>query len=264
MMTIHKLTAGDGYLYLTRQVACGDTACKRGRDASAYYTAEGNPPGRFAGRGAELLGVAGQEADEERMRALCGMGMHPDATRIIRDYLAGHITADMTPDQLIATAQRAELTASLGAPFPEYQPINPFDQRVAERVVTLRQAAGRPATSAEMKKIQAEEARRARAAVAGFDVVFAPVKSAALVWALDERPAVRAAVRAAHEAARNATLTMLEEHAALTRTGRGGIAQLATNGLTMAVFDHYDSRAGEPNLHTHVVVSAKVQGTDGV
>ena len=115
-----------------------------------------------------------------------------------------------------------------------------------------------------MSKIRAQEARRARAAVAGFDVVFAPVKSAALVWALDQRPDVRAAVRAAHEAARDATLAMLEEHAALTRTGKGGIAQLATNGLTMAVFDHYDSRAGEPNLHTHVVISAKVQGTDGV
>ena len=45
---------------------------------------------------------------------------------------------------------------------------------------------------------------------------------------------------------------MLEEHAAFTRTGKGGIAQIATNGLTMAAFEHWDSRAGDPNLHTHV------------
>ncbi len=264
MMTIHKITAGDGYLYLTRQVAGGDVPRERGQDAADYYTAQGNPPGRFAGRGAELLGVAGQEATEERMRALFGMGMHPDADTIIRGYLASHVTAGMTDAELEAAALRAEAAASLGTPFPQYQPITPFAQRVAERVAAIQQAAGRPATGAEVSKIQAEEARRARAAVAGFDVVFAPVKSAALVWALDERPAVRAAVRAAHEAARDATLAMLEDHAALTRTGRGGIAQLATNGLTMAVFDHYDSRAGDPNLHTHVAVSSKVQGTDGI
>jgi conjugative relaxase-like TrwC/TraI family protein len=264
MMTIHKLTAGDGYQYLIRQVARGDGGSGLEQGAAGYYTAQGNPPGRFAGRGAELLGVAGKEATEERMRALFGLGMHPDADQMIRDYLASHVTAEMTDGELVAAAARAEQAAALGTPFPEYEPITPFGQRVAERVTALEAAAGRAATDTEAKKIRAEEARRARAAVAGFDVVFAPVKSAALVWALDERPGVRAAVRTAHEAARDATLAMLEAHAALTRTGRGGIAQLATNGLTMVVFDHYDSRAGEPNLHTHVVISAKVQGTDGI
>jgi conjugative relaxase-like TrwC/TraI family protein len=264
MMTIHKLTAGDGYQYLTRQVAGGDVPRERGQDASDYYTAQGNPPGRFTGRGAEHLEVAGQEATEERMRALFGMGMHPEADKIISDYLDQHVTADMTDAELKAAALRAEAAASLGTPFPQYQPIAPFAQRVTERVAALEAAAGRRATTAEASKIKAREARRARAAVAGFDVVFAPVKSAALVWALDARPDVRAAVRAAHDAARDATLAMLEDHAALTRTGKGGIAQLATRGLTMAVFEHYDSRAGEPNLHTHVVISAKVQGTDGV
>jgi conjugative relaxase-like TrwC/TraI family protein len=262
MMTIHKLTAGDGYTYLLRQVAGGDVPRQRGQDAAGYFTAEGNPPGRWAGQGAELLGVAGQEVTEAQMRALFGMGMHPRADEIIASYLRDHVTADMGEDQLAAAAQRAERAASLGSPFPAYQPVAPFAQRVADRVTALEAEAGRPATTAEVKKIQAAEARRARTAVAGFDVVFAPVKSAALVWALDERPQVRAAVRAAHEAARDATLAMLEQHAAYTRTGKAGIAQLGTAGLTMAVFDHRDSRAGEPNLHTHVVISAKVRGTD--
>ena len=51
--------------------------------------------------------------------------------------------------------------------------------------------------------------------------------------------------------------------AALTRTGKAGIAQVDTNGLVAAAFDHPDSRTGDPNLHTHVAVSAKVQGLDG-
>jgi hypothetical protein len=45
MMTIHKLTAGDGYTYLTRLVAGGDVQRERGQSAAEYYTAKGNPPG---------------------------------------------------------------------------------------------------------------------------------------------------------------------------------------------------------------------------
>src|SRR6202035_2410595 len=107
------------------------------------------------------------------------------------------------------------------------------------------------------------EPRRQRAAVAGFDLVFSPVKSAALLWALDERPQVREAIRQAHEDALAEALDLVEEHAAYTRTGAGGIAQIKANGLIAASFEHWDSRAGDPNLHTHVAVSSKVQGLDG-
>ena len=93
--------------------------------------------------------------------------------------------------------------------------------------------------------------------------MFSPVKSAVLLWALDERPWVRAGVRQAHEDAKNAALGLLEEHAAFTRTGTGGIAQIDTKGLIAAAFEHWDSRDGDPNLHTHVAISSKVQGIDG-
>ena len=86
--------------------------------------------------------------------------------------------------------------------------------------------------------------------------------SLSALWALDERPWVRDAVRQAHEDAKNAALQLLEEHAAFTRTGTGGIAQIRTRGLIAAAFDHYDSRDGDPNLHTHVAISSKVQGVD--
>ena len=48
--------------------------------------------------------------------------------------------------------------------------------------------------------------------------------------------------------------------------GADGIAQVDTTGLIAAAFDHRDSRAGDPNLHTHVAVSNKVQaiGADGI
>ena len=83
-----------------------------------------------------------------------------------------------------------------------------------------------------------------------------------VLWALgDER--VRAQVEQAHEAAWRRAFAYVEQHAALTRTGAAGIAQVDTRGLVAAAFDHPDSRTGDPNLHTHVAVSAKVQGLDG-
>jgi conjugative relaxase-like TrwC/TraI family protein len=127
----------------------------------------------------------------------------------------------------------------------------------------ISEQAGREPTAAEDKKVRSQEARRQRAAVAGFDLVFSPVKSAALLWAVDERDWVRDAIRAAHEAALGEALDLVEEHAAFTRTGAGGIAQVETDGLTAAAFEHWDSRAGDPNLHTHVAVSSKVRGADG-
>jgi hypothetical protein len=55
VMTLHKLTAGDGYTYLTRQVAAFD-ATERGHvGLGDYYSQRGESPGRWAGNGLGLL-----------------------------------------------------------------------------------------------------------------------------------------------------------------------------------------------------------------
>ncbi|MFJ9523476.1 MobF family relaxase [Kitasatospora sp. NPDC101801] len=262
-MTIHKLTAGNGYTYLTRQVAGGDVQRQRGQSAEDYYTQKGNPAGIWLGRGAPLLGLDGTTVTEQQMKHLFGLGQHPDAQRIIDEYLAANVRAGMDDDQLKAVQAAAIKAATLGRKYPEYEPLDPFAERVERRLAVIEKETRRTPTSAEVKKVQHEEFRRQRAAVAGFDLVFAPVKSAAVLWALDERPEVRAAVRAAHDAARDAALELLEEHAAFTRTGSTGQAQIETKGLVAVAFDHYDSRAGDPNLHTHLVVANKIQGVDG-
>jgi TrwC relaxase len=58
-------------------------------------------------------------------------------------------------------------------------------------------------------------------------------------------------------------LTFIEDHALFTRTGRQGIRQVNVRGLVAAAFTHRDSRAGDPDLHTHVAVANKVQTLDG-
>ena len=51
-MTVHVLHAGNGYTYLTRSVAACDARLGRSEALADYYVAKGQPPGRWAGRGA--------------------------------------------------------------------------------------------------------------------------------------------------------------------------------------------------------------------
>ncbi|MGH8794722.1 MAG: MobF family relaxase, partial [Stackebrandtia sp.] len=262
-MTIHKLSVGDGYTYLTRQVAGGDVQRQRGQAAADYYTQAGNPPGVWCGRGAHLLGLDGKTVTDKAMKALFGDGVRPDAEAVFNAYIAQHKRPGMTAAQLKTLTLAAQKHAQLGRRFDAYKRLDAFDKRVKARLASIAEDTGRAATPAEIAKVKREEASRQRAGVAGFDLVFAPVKSAALVWALHPEPRVRQAVKDAHDAAVDSAMALLEDHAAYTRTGAGGTAQIETKGLIAARFDHFDSRAGDPNLHTHVPVLNKVQGTDG-
>jgi conjugative relaxase-like TrwC/TraI family protein len=98
--------------------------------------------------------------------------------------------------------------------------------------------------------------------VAGFDLTFSPVKSVSTLWAVAE-PAEAAAIERAHQAAVKDALTFIEKHALFTRTGPQGIRQVNVRGLVATAFTHRDSRAGDPDLHTHVAVANKVQTLDG-
>ncbi|MET0522881.1 MAG: MobF family relaxase [Jiangellaceae bacterium] len=72
-----------------------------------------------------------------------------------------------------------------------------------------------------------------------------------------------AAIERAHQAAVNDALAFIETHALFTRTGPHGIRQVNVQGLVATAFTHRDSRAGDPDLHTHVAVANKVQTLDG-
>ncbi|HEY5514676.1 MAG TPA: MobF family relaxase, partial [Pengzhenrongella sp.] len=76
--------------------------------------------------------------------------------------------------------------------------------------------------------------------------------------------ATRTTVYAAHRAALASSLEFVEQRVIRTRIGDAGRQQVRTRGMVAAAFDHWDTRAGDPNLHTHVVIANKVQGPDGV
>ena len=100
-------------------------------------------------------------------------------------------------------------------------------------------------------------------AVAGYALSFSPPKSVSILWALSADD-VSDAVRAGHDAAVEAALGFLQDRAAFCRRGHGGAVQEATGGYVAAVFVHRTSRAGDPQLHSHVLVANKVQAaSDG-
>lgn len=96
-------------------------------------------------------------------------------------------------------------------------------------------------------------------AVAGFDATFSAPKSLSVLWALtrDDR------LLEAHDTAVRAALAHLERYGATTRVRTlNGRLHPDANGLTMAVFRQTTSRADDPQIHSHAVISAKVQTGD--
>jgi conjugative relaxase-like TrwC/TraI family protein len=97
--------------------------------------------------------------------------------------------------------------------------------------------------------------RHGRVRNAAFDCTFSPPKSVSVLHALAGAE-VSAQVRAAHEASVEATLGYLEHRAAAVRRSRGGERRaVAASGLCAASFVHRSSRAGDPHLHSHVLVA---------
>ena len=265
VMTLHKLSAGDGYTYLTRQVAAHDATERGQAGLSEYYAEQGESPGRWLGSGLANLGLdCGETVTEEQMVALFGRGHHPREAESGRSISLGRAFPSYD-----ATTQRMEVSQAFSAYNRERdvawnEPI-PADVRATIRseIVGKRfsERHGRePVDARELAGFVAQESRPKATPVAGFDLTFSPVKSVSALWALAPRE-VADQIGAAHNAAVTDVLAWLEQEVAFTRTGCAGIRQVPVVGLVAAAFTHRDSRAGDPDLHTHVAVSNKVQSS---
>lgn len=234
MMSLHKLSAGAGYRYLLQHTASGDVDRTASSDLTAYYAASGNPPGRWIGQG--LAGLPG---------GAIASGMAVSETAMARVVGAGE-----DPTSGIALGTRYPVFAS--AP-----------DRINAAIAALPDQMDDAARAAAIETLtRVELAKAPRTAVAGFDLTFTAPKSASVLWGLAD-PVTQSAVVAAHHAAVDQALAILDRSAIFTRVGARGCGQVPTRGMIAAAFDHPDTRTGDPNLHTHVVVANKVQGLDG-
>jgi len=290
-MSLHKLTAGSGYDYLTRQVAAMDATDKGHTGLASYYTEKGETPGVWVGSG--MAGIDGLDAGDlvtaDHMQNLFGSGKHPLATERTKelDLRIGR------PDQPSPTEAEREAATRLGTPFKVYEnDVSAFRIEVATRLAAVNEAAGlpgdwpvpaeqrarirtavgrdffraeygrEPADARELAATIAKHSRPKTNAVAGYDLTFSPVKSVSVLWALAD-PKTAAVIERAHQAAINDALDFIENKALFTRMGTNGIRHVNARGLVATAFTHRDSRAGDPDLHTHVAVANKVQTLDG-
>jgi len=96
--------------------------------------------------------------------------------------------------------------------------------------------------------------------VIGFDATFSAPKTLSIMWALSGDDGFAEC----HDVAVQAAIEAIEQRAATTRVRSNGSRMfLDTNGIAAALFRQSTSRADDPQLHSHVVISSKVQTPDG-
>lgn len=235
-VSMRVMSAGDGYKYLLRTVASGDGDRDLSTPLTRYYAEKGSPPGRWLGSAVAALGgsaiTVGDQVTEAQLQLLVGMGRDP-------------VTGDV-----------------LGSVYRNYPTAT---ERIQKRTAALDSGLGLMDRAEAVASIEEEEgARGTRKAVAGFDFTFSIPKSASVLWAVSDA-GTQSLIADAHHAAVAEMVAFMEREVAATRVGEtgrnGAVAQVDVTGLIATAFDHYDSRAGDPHLHTHVVISNKVQTT---
>jgi conjugative relaxase-like TrwC/TraI family protein len=235
VISVKELHGPDAWKYLMESVTDGQGDLREANAITRYYLDAGTPPGRWLGSG--LAGLSdgkgvevGSMVSGEQMELLYGQG---------RDPVTG---------------------AKLGRGF-RHPPS--YTERVAARINALPKRLTGEARGKAIEKIRAEEkARRMRRPVVGFDYVFNPPKSVSALWAVADQ-GTREQITAAHHDAVTDILRLIERDVARTRIGTDGVAQVPVRGIVAAGFDHYDTRANDPHLHTHVVIANRVQADDG-
>ena len=74
----------------------------------------------------------------------------------------------------------------------------------------------------------------------------------------------KARIYACHRRAIEVVLTYAEREVFHSRSGTNGVVQEDVEGVVAAAFTHWDSRAGDPQLHDHVVVANRARSvSDG-
>jgi DNA primase catalytic core len=154
--SIHKLTAGDGYAYLTRQVAALDDTDRGHTGLGEYYSQHGESPGTWLGSAlADVDMQVGELVTEDQMAALFAEGLHPNA-----DAIRARM---MTLGSTAAHLQAARAATALGRPYDILDTAPAFRVEVARRAVAANNALevprDTPLAAAERARIRTDVGR---------------------------------------------------------------------------------------------------------
>ena len=240
--------AANGTLHAGHDVAYFTSGQEHGGcvGAMSYYTAAGEPPGEWAGKGTAALGLSGQ-VDPDVIARLYQQRIGPGGEQLVR-------RRQSKPAKEREQAAAAYLAAHPGA------------------------------TAAEFAEVRAAENGRDSHQVPYFDLTVSAAKSISVLHASYRVAARQASDRgdqawaaafdaradeledALMEAARTA-VAWLDQHAAYTRTGHHSARTGEWRdgaGLVASLFLHHLSRDGDPQLHVHVAIWNRIQRGDGV
>ena len=105
---------------------------------------------------------------------------------------------------------------------------------------------------------------RTRKPVGAYDLTYSLPKSVSAAWALVDEPA-RREIEAAWSLSVQSVIAYVQDNSVFSRSGAGGkSAEEVPEGAAIARFDHYTSRSGDPQLHSHLLVANRVRCGDGV
>ncbi|MDO5498638.1 MAG: MobF family relaxase, partial [Propionibacteriaceae bacterium] len=281
-MSVHKLSAGDGYLYLLRSTANHDLDDPAAPDLGSYYSEKGESPGRWMGRG--VAGLAdiggslsvGDVVTEAHMKALFGEGLHPEADAIYDDLVAQGV-APREANRKVRLGRAFRAVEADPSGFRQLlaigydrmrRELGGVDSLTDEQMAQVRDRIGRerfvedvgrqPLDAAELSGYIARRMRPDPVPVAGYDLTFSPVKSVSALWSIAPDD-VAETIRQAHRDAVEDVMGWLQDEVIYTRRGDNGIRVVDTKGVLATAFEHRDSRAGDPDLHTHVAIANRVQ-----
>lgn len=236
--------------YLTSQMGCADQldreerelaeAAERG-DAVSYYEAaerDGEAPGRWRGRGAELLGFTNGEAvSTDDVKTVLGEARDPGTGERLGQKPKGYLSRQEKLKEWLD----ANPTATAEDRLSQWNTICDQEQRNA---------------------------------VAFYDITFSCEKGISVYHAALQQSGqheLADAVLQAHRTAVRQAMTQLETRETWTRVG--GHRRLAdgtstgrferTDNVVSVEFDHSTSRSEDPHMHTHVAVLNRVHCEDG-
>jgi conjugative relaxase-like TrwC/TraI family protein len=276
MMSLHKINSGNAFHYLDQHVSVKP---RPGEAAQAQLIDQidqpGHAPGRWVGGGLPgLRGIsAGEVVTSRQLRNLFGDGRQPDASGAPRPAGTRPRDPDLLGNKIRQTSRPSHLRQVLAQRLIEWNRASgrgDHDQIPGKIVAATRRQAGhelfcathgREPAEAELARYIGREARPPKHGVVGFDLTFSPVKSVSALWAIAE-PNLAWAIEHANELAIADAIRFFEQHALGARRGPAGAHRVAVAGVIAAVFTRPDSRAGDPDLNTHVAVFNRVQALD--
>jgi conjugative relaxase-like TrwC/TraI family protein len=251
------------------------------RNREEYFSGHGESPGRYVGSAAAAAGLEG-EASPEQVRAMF-QGLDP-----------------ATEEQRCAPLWRADPRSKLAA-GPLLAALK--TRAAEQGVEGLEDLAGSKALKGDVRSVQAAcrlggtkrvkvetverlcrkvlgtdprslcgeafdqawrlRGKRVDGRVQAFDHCFSSPKSVSLL-AAGGSPRFRRLLAEGRAEALHVAIGYLERHGIGVRRDHNGTDRYqATGGLVAVAFEHRMSRAGDPNLHTHVLVQNAAQGPDG-